>query len=382
MENNAIPSTATRLPKLHWYAYKGDVRGVLNCITEGCSLHETVSLRNQHGRLVCGITPLFLAAQRGHSEIVKLLVNEGASPVQPCFIQGSTELCTPQEVASLNLHFKLSRWLKAAAKARRKEDEVLALDDEDRMSQVSSRLARGLERARSVRSMGGGAGGNGLSLRQASRSSQAGGRASMSVEPALPAGPGSMAGGTEPGEAAEVDPQRQAALNFMQNIDLNAFDPASEAPVVMPLPAKASSANGMKAMFKKVFTWGGNSPPRDSMGAGAGANSRASQSTRVRGGPAGPEAPAAASAGVAAGAAPGGEGPGLEPGLDPQVVDPSRPDHTKVLQRFLKDLDLAHWQPESDGPLEGASTPARSVQRGPSPPRSLRGNGSPARSRA
>lgn len=33
------------------------------------------------------ITALFLAAQRGHSEIVKLLVDNGASPVQPCFIQ-------------------------------------------------------------------------------------------------------------------------------------------------------------------------------------------------------------------------------------------------------------------------------------------------------
>ncbi len=33
------------------------------------------------------ITALFLAAQRGHSEVVRLLVDNGASPVQPCFIQ-------------------------------------------------------------------------------------------------------------------------------------------------------------------------------------------------------------------------------------------------------------------------------------------------------
>lgn len=35
--------------------------------------------------------------------------------LSPCLslfllVQGSTELCTPAEVASLNLHFKLSRW--------------------------------------------------------------------------------------------------------------------------------------------------------------------------------------------------------------------------------------------------------------------------------
>lgn len=34
--------------------------------------------------------------------------------------------------------YLLHRWLKSAAKARRKEDEVLALDDEDRVSQVWS----------------------------------------------------------------------------------------------------------------------------------------------------------------------------------------------------------------------------------------------------
>ena len=33
----------------------GDIQGTLQCITDGCSLHETVSLRNQHGRLVCGV---------------------------------------------------------------------------------------------------------------------------------------------------------------------------------------------------------------------------------------------------------------------------------------------------------------------------------------
>lgn len=33
------------------------------------------------------ITPLFLAAQRGHFEVAKLLVDNGANPAMPCFIQ-------------------------------------------------------------------------------------------------------------------------------------------------------------------------------------------------------------------------------------------------------------------------------------------------------
>eukprot|EP00198_Chlamydomonas_reinhardtii_P003207 XP_001692543.1 predicted protein [Chlamydomonas reinhardtii] len=218
---------SSKLPRLHWCAYRGDIQGTLQCITDGCSLHETVSLRNQHGRLVCGITALFLAAQRGHGEIVKLLVTNGASPIQPCFIQGSTELCTPAEVASLNLHFKLS----------------------------------------SVSNAG---------------------------------GPPSLAGAVNSGVLARL------SRGSASNVDLSAFDPDADGP----------------------------------------------------------------------------------------TVDPARPDHTKVLQRFLKDLDLAHWQPEHDGPLElntggaaqaGSTRPASPGSRsraGASPPRSVRSNISPARSRA
>lgn len=45
----------------------------------------------------------------------------------------------------------LCRYLKKAAKHRRVEEKVLALDDEERLSVVSSRLARGMERASSLR---------------------------------------------------------------------------------------------------------------------------------------------------------------------------------------------------------------------------------------
>ena len=44
------------------------------------------------------ITPLFLAAQKGHTKVCKLLVENGANPNQPSYIEGTTELCTPAEV--------------------------------------------------------------------------------------------------------------------------------------------------------------------------------------------------------------------------------------------------------------------------------------------
>ncbi|KAG2434640.1 hypothetical protein HXX76_007534 [Chlamydomonas incerta] len=418
---------SSKLPRLHWCAYRGDIQGTLQCITDGCSLHETVSLRNQHGRLVCGITALFLAAQRGHGEIVKLLVTNGASPIQPCFIQGSTELCTPAEVASLNLHFKLSRYLKKAAQARRKEEEVLAMDDEDRMSQaraggrgggspcvrarvcegereqVSNRLARGLERARSVRSVsnaGGGppsvaGAGNSGALARLSRGSASvrggGGTAAMSLDGGMTAGSVALSAaypvaGAGPGGAAaapaDVEAQR-AALNFMQNVDLSAFDPDAEGPVVVAAgegEGKSGPGSAVKKIFRRIMTWGAGSGSAAAAGAaeaGAGppGGARPSASTRVRG-----------ASGIGAG------GPVRNPGLDMEAVDPARPDHTKVLQRFLKDLDLAHWQPEHDGPLElntggaaqaGSTRPASPGSRSrASPPRSVRSNTSPARSRA
>ncbi|KXZ54641.1 hypothetical protein GPECTOR_4g707 [Gonium pectorale] len=349
------------------------VRVYGHCLKRGYPQHRT--------KRAAVITALFLAAQRGQGEIVKLLVTNGASPVQPCFIQGSTELCTPAEVASLNLHFKLSRWLKSAAKARRKEDEVLAMDDEDRLSQVSSRLARGMERARSNYNMSG-------QLARVSRGSRAGGAISVDGGLTAPSGVGGppslalTAQGFAPPQSvdAEQDPQRLAALNFMQNVDLAAFDPeASELgrPGSAPLHRANKAAGGsVRKLLKRLISWGG----RDGGGAGGALNPgspthaaspsgvRASASHRVR-------AP----------------GPARNLAVDLEAVDPARPDHTKVLQRFLKDLDLAHWRPEHDGPLErstagpgttGSTRPASPSRSRASPPRSVRGNASPARSRA
>lgn len=312
---------------------------------------------------MCGITALFLAAQRGHSEIVKLLVDNGASPVQPCFIQGSTELCTPAEVASLNLHFKLSRYLKQAAKARRKEDEVLALDDDE--AAPNSKLARELERARRRYSQSGGGAAPGSVAGQ----SGALGRLSQQSRTGVSVnehGLGSMAlGTTSQAGHTEVQPSvdgevRAAALNFMQNVDLTSFDPTAEA---NPRVSKQKSG-GLLSSLKRMV--GGR---RSDTGAGASSPVGASASREVQ---------AAGGAGALS-------------------VDPARPDHTKVLQRFLKDLDLANWTPEHEAPASGQRPPPITAVASPgpgstrgtspgrgrlSPTRSTRSNLSPQRMRA
>lgn len=97
--------------------------------------------------------------------------------------------------------------------------------DADPVAQVSSRLARGLQRARSTRSVGASpaaaAGGMSVSgmLARISRGSRNGG-ASMSVDGGTAPSLSQLGyGREEPGSAGaggEVDTQRQAALNFMQ----------------------------------------------------------------------------------------------------------------------------------------------------------------------
>lgn len=56
-ERNApTPTPTAPHPLPHRTLSAGDLRGILNSITDGCNIHETVSLRNQHGRLVCGVS--------------------------------------------------------------------------------------------------------------------------------------------------------------------------------------------------------------------------------------------------------------------------------------------------------------------------------------
>ncbi|GFR44262.1 hypothetical protein Agub_g5466 [Astrephomene gubernaculifera] len=281
------------------------------------------------------------------------------------------------------------------------------------MSQVSSRLARGLVRARSTRSLSSVPmhGSTSGALGRFSRGSRTGG---MGVGAAAAAGGFNDAASVQSSgahavpprleqlgygggaEDQENDPQRLAALNFVQNVDLAAFDP--DCPAYVAGPGKGQRGP-VARLFRRLMSWGGSGSHPPAAGAagamgglqGSGAV-RASASQRVRNGGGG--VGAGGGGGMGAGVGGGGSGVARNLAMDLEAVDPARPDHTKVLQRFLKDLDLAHWQPEQDGPLEssvagGNANPSSSSTRPTSPsrsraspPASARGNVSPARSRA
>lgn len=86
----------------------------MESITKGDNLNQTISLKNQRGNYVAGVTPLFLAAQNGQYNCAQILVQNGADPTLAAFLDKSTELCSPAEVANLNGHMKIWWYLKKA----------------------------------------------------------------------------------------------------------------------------------------------------------------------------------------------------------------------------------------------------------------------------
>ena len=215
----AASATHATIPPLHLACMKGDLFSVLDCITSGgaAAIHRTISMRNQQNSTVSGITPLFLAAQRGHLKVCKLLVENGAKPNQPSYITGSTDLCTPAQVAKLNFHISVSSYLKKAAKRRKEEDAVLALDDDTSdtggAGQSDAESESGLPLSK--RAASGGGGGRAPSIAGSSRTM--GSRRSCASRPT-----------TRPAEPAS------AAKVFMSlNVDLSSWDPSVAPPVSM-----------------------------------------------------------------------------------------------------------------------------------------------------
>mmetsp|Transcript_305 Transcript_305/g.767 ORF Transcript_305/g.767 Transcript_305/m.767 type:complete len:421 (-) Transcript_305:624-1886(-) len=261
-----------QLPPLHYAAYKGDLAGVLTCITDGHSVHDTINMSNQRSGVVCGITPLFLAAQRGRTKVVKLLVENGANPAQPAWVQGTTDLCMPAEVARLNFNFLVARYLDKAVDKRRLEDRVLQEDEAPPPA-----VAR-----------------------------QASGRGVQAQQPAQP------------------------ASSYMRNLgDLSGWDPASGAPP--PEMGSKFVAKLLKKTKVDLLSWRPDTErTRDGQVVMATSSSRVVNPSDVE------------------------QMPGVE-------------DHTRVISRYLEDLDLANWNPE-DGPAPASAPGSRRASRGGQPP--------------
>lgn len=112
-----LDGESNRLPRIHYYTYKGDVVGVERTLNEGADVNATVPLPNEFNQMVHGVTALYLAAQYGFIEIAQLLIAHGADPQQKCWIPNTSYEFSPSESALLHLNLKLWRFINSSVAA-------------------------------------------------------------------------------------------------------------------------------------------------------------------------------------------------------------------------------------------------------------------------
>ncbi|KAI8476724.1 MAG: hypothetical protein J3K34DRAFT_516306 [Monoraphidium minutum] len=105
------------LPPLSLYAFTGDVDGVMARLIEGDDIHESVPLVNGAGQSVLGCTPLYLAAQAGHTDVCRVLLVAGADVTQQCVLPATNERFGAEDIALVHLHLR-TWWLLRDARQR------------------------------------------------------------------------------------------------------------------------------------------------------------------------------------------------------------------------------------------------------------------------
>jgi hypothetical protein len=103
---NGIAEPRKVLPRLHLAAYQGDVESVRGWLKAGDDISDIVVLLNNNAQNVLGVTPLYLAAQEGHTEVCRLLLDYGADMNQKCCIPSTGEVFGADDIALVRLHLK------------------------------------------------------------------------------------------------------------------------------------------------------------------------------------------------------------------------------------------------------------------------------------
>lgn len=104
------------------YYSPGDVHTLRTAIADGEDVNARIDLPNQSQHTVCGVTPLYLAAQAGHKDACELLVAAGADVLLKCAIPQSGDVFGPADIALI--HFNLKTWFYLAAEQKRRAARV------------------------------------------------------------------------------------------------------------------------------------------------------------------------------------------------------------------------------------------------------------------
>lgn len=102
----------------------GDLPALAQCIRDGDDVNGTIDLPNEQQHRVCGVTPLYLAAQAGHKQACVLLVQAGADVLRTCAVPESGDVFGPADIALV--HFNLGSWLYLSGVKRQRLSKLSA----------------------------------------------------------------------------------------------------------------------------------------------------------------------------------------------------------------------------------------------------------------
>lgn len=120
--SNKIVFSSSALPCIHMAAYEGDIQTLRSAIADGEDVNSRIDLPNQSQHTVCGVTPLYLAAQAGHKEACELLIAAGADVSVKCAVPESGDVFGPADIALI--HFNLKTWFYLAAEQKRRAGRI------------------------------------------------------------------------------------------------------------------------------------------------------------------------------------------------------------------------------------------------------------------
>lgn len=96
------------LPRIHRFAFIGDIDAARQCLLEGDDIDELISCETQSGHPMIFVSALYLAAQQGNTEMCRFLVNQGIDTTVKCYLPHSDEYSSPQSIAML--YFRFATW--------------------------------------------------------------------------------------------------------------------------------------------------------------------------------------------------------------------------------------------------------------------------------
>lgn len=126
----------------------GDIVTLAECIRDCEDVNTTIDLPNQQQHRVCGVTPLYLAAQAGHKQACVLLVQAGADVLQTCAVPESGDVFGPADIALV--HFNLACWYYLLGVKRQRLNKVSARHAFEEDSQIAEPLIAATEQQQLV----------------------------------------------------------------------------------------------------------------------------------------------------------------------------------------------------------------------------------------